>query len=148
MWVWPSLKLLSIRGPCHFCLHIALPTSMVLMSECPEEFSLTLNHTRHWPSQETFGLTCSLRNLWFTHRSITRGKNTFLIICSHTLLHPVFLKSGLPSLMSHLLFLQSKQSGLAASCKNIFSSTHLRLSSLHLPGCVISYSLFMAGYIS
>lgn len=95
---------------------------------------------------QILGLTFSLRKLWFTH--FTREGNIFLIIWSHTLLHSVFLNSCLPSLMSCILSLQSKQGALSGFCRNIFSSAHLRSSPLHLPGCGISYSLLTAGYMS
>lgn len=115
----------------------------MLMLQSPRELSLILGHsTRHCLSQQSVGLTYSEPCSSAADESLGE-ENTLLITCSHTLFHPVFLKSFLFSLMSHTLSLPGRQNIVLASCRNVFSSTIPRDCLLvHLPEYIISYSSF------
>lgn len=124
MWVWPSLQLLRTGKSHHFDTHIILLTSEMLKLPTPGEFSLILDHsTSHGLSQQLLGVSCSETYGSLTDESLGE-ENVFLITCSHTLFHSVFLKSSpppTPPVMSHAFSLQCRQSILLASCRNIIS---------------------------
>ena len=94
MWVWPSLQLLRTGKSHHFDTHIILLTSEMLKLPTPGEFSLILDHsTSHGLSQQLLGVSCSETYGSLTDESLGE-ENVFLITCSHTLFHSVFLKSS------------------------------------------------------
>lgn len=148
MWVWPSLQLLRTGKSHHFGSHIIVLTFKMLKLPSPGEFSLILDHsTNRGLSQQLLGMSCSETYSSLTDQSLEE-ENVFLITCSHTLFHSVFLKSSPspPPVMSHTV-MSPFNAGKVFFWPPVKTLFHFNQSpglssQFHLPEYIISYSFF------